>query len=88
MSATRDERVSSRVFNSDVVFCSKAKAFLYVDFRRRNPDEQKTEVQKFPPLSVIGVTGVDSLLERCPQRRHFAQQLRSVVCKGRICKFL
>ena len=44
MSATRDERVSSRMFNSDVVFCSKAKAFLYVDLHRRNPDEQKTEV--------------------------------------------
>jgi hypothetical protein len=44
MSATRDERVSSRVFNSDLDFCSKAKAFLYVVSNRRNPDEQRTEV--------------------------------------------
>lgn len=34
MTATQDERLSSSVFNSDVVFCSKAKAFLYVDLHR------------------------------------------------------
>jgi hypothetical protein len=44
MAATQDERLSSRVFNSDVVFCSKAHAFLYVILHRRDPDEQKTEV--------------------------------------------
>ena len=44
MTATQDERLSSRVFNSDVVFCSKADAFLYVVLHRRDPDEQKTEV--------------------------------------------
>jgi len=54
--ATQDERLSTRVYNSDVVFCSKAKAFLYVLLHRRDPGEQK---QKFPPLSVIGITSVD-----------------------------
>jgi hypothetical protein len=44
MTATQDERLSSRVFNSDVVFCSKAEAFLYAILRRRDPGEQKTEV--------------------------------------------
>jgi hypothetical protein len=44
MTATQDERPSSRVFNSDVVFCSKAEAFLYAVLHRRDPDEQKTEV--------------------------------------------
>jgi phosphosulfolactate phosphohydrolase-like enzyme len=42
--ATQDERLSSRVFNSDVTFCSKADAFLYVVLNCRDPDEQKTEV--------------------------------------------
>jgi hypothetical protein len=44
MTANQDDRLSSRVFNSDVVFCSKAEAFLYVVFHRRNPEEQKTGV--------------------------------------------
>jgi phosphosulfolactate phosphohydrolase-like enzyme len=44
MTATQDERLSSRVFNSDVAFCSKAEAFSYVVLHRRDPDEQKTEV--------------------------------------------
>jgi hypothetical protein len=44
MTATQDERLSSRVFNSDAVFCSKAEAFLYVVLYRRDPGEQKTEV--------------------------------------------
>ena len=44
MTATQDERPSKRVFNSDVVFCSKAKAFLYVVLHRRDSGEQKTEV--------------------------------------------
>jgi hypothetical protein len=47
MTATQDEKFSSRVFNSDVVFCSKAEAFLYVVLHRRDPDEQKTEVPTF-----------------------------------------
>jgi hypothetical protein len=38
MTATQDERLASRVFNSDVVFCSKAEAFLYVVLHRRDPD--------------------------------------------------
>jgi hypothetical protein len=42
--ANQDVRLSSRVFNSDVVFCSKAEAFMYVVFHRRDPDEPKTEV--------------------------------------------
>jgi hypothetical protein len=44
MTVTQDERLSNRVFNSDIVFCSKADAFLYVVLHRRDPDEQKTEV--------------------------------------------
>ena len=44
MAATQDDRLSNRVLNSDVVFCSKAEAFLYVILYRRDPDEQKTEV--------------------------------------------
>lgn len=44
MTATQDERLSSRAFNLDLVFCSKAKAFLYVVLHRRDPDEQKAEV--------------------------------------------
>jgi len=44
MTATQDERLSIREFNSDVVFCSKAKAFLYVLLHRRDPGEQKAEV--------------------------------------------
>jgi hypothetical protein len=44
MTTTQDERHSSRVFNSDVVFCSRAEAFLYVVLHRRDPNEQKTEV--------------------------------------------
>lgn len=44
MAATQDERFSSIVFNSVLVFCSKAEAFLYVILHRRDPDEQKTEV--------------------------------------------
>jgi hypothetical protein len=39
MIATQDERLSSRVFNSDVVFCSNAEAFLYVVLHRRDPGE-------------------------------------------------
>lgn len=35
--ATQDEKLSSRVFNSDTVFCSKAEAFLYAVFHRRDP---------------------------------------------------
>jgi hypothetical protein len=45
MTATQDERLSSRVFNSDVVFCSNAETFLYVVLHRResrDPGEQKT----------------------------------------------
>jgi hypothetical protein len=44
MIAAQDDRLSSRVFNSDAVFCSKAEALLYVVLHRRDPDEQKTEV--------------------------------------------
>jgi len=44
MTVTQDERLESRVFNSDVVFCSKTEAFLYVALHRRDPGEQKTEV--------------------------------------------
>jgi hypothetical protein len=42
MAVTKDERLESRMFNSNEVFCSKAKAFLYVLLHRRDPDEQKT----------------------------------------------
>jgi hypothetical protein len=58
MTATQDESLSSRVFNSDVVFCSKAEAVLYVLLHRRDPGESKE--QKFPLLSVIGIVGVNS----------------------------
>ena len=44
MAATQEERLSNRVLNSDVVFCSKAEAFLYMILHRRDPDEQKTGV--------------------------------------------
>ena len=44
MTAAQDERLSIRVFNTDVVFCSNAKASLYVLLHRRDPAEQKTEV--------------------------------------------
>ena len=57
MTATQDDKLPSRVFNSDVAFCSKAEAFLYVALHRRDPDEQKTEV----PTSVsdtVCITGV------------------------------
>ena len=50
MTATQEEKFSSRVFNSDAVFCSKAEAFLYVYLHRSDPDEQQTEV---PRLSVM-----------------------------------
>ena len=43
MTATQDEKISSRVLNSDVVFCSKAEAFLYVALNRRDPGEQRTK---------------------------------------------
>ena len=42
MTATQDERLLSRVFNSDDVLCSRAKAFLCVVLHRRDPGEQKT----------------------------------------------
>jgi hypothetical protein len=41
MTATQDERLSNRVISSDIVFCSKAEAFLYVVLHLRDPGEQK-----------------------------------------------
>ena len=61
MTATQDERLSSRVFNSDVVFCSKADAFLYVVLHRRDPDEQKAEI----PTSIRhSIAGIDTYEDR------------------------
>ena len=62
MTVIQDDSFSSRVFNSDVVFCSKAEAFLYVLLHRRDPGESKE--QRFPLLSVIGIVGVDSYKDR------------------------
>ena len=41
MTATQDERLSNRLINSNIVFCSKAEAFLYAVLHPRDPDEQK-----------------------------------------------
>jgi hypothetical protein len=61
MTATQGDRISRRVINSDLVFCSKAKAFLYVVLHRRNPDGQRIQVTT---SSVKGIAGVDSYKDR------------------------
>jgi hypothetical protein len=57
MTAIQDERFSSRLFKSDVVLCSKAKASCT---RFCTVATLMSRKQKYLPLSVIGITRVES----------------------------